>query len=177
MSSTEPTLCVNPITTLSTKERYFLEETIKETSDQNRYNFGIIRDCLLVVSLDSEDSPRMVNESLHLLHSKNFPNRWYDRSVNLVVFKNGVAGFVMNYLCGMSGTVVSSFVKLVKDLEEEIVQSLQEENSATHGKLQLAAMSGQVRGFHERVVICMYDSVFLKKLGCFLSTNTAKTAE
>lgn len=134
MPSTEIQYCVNPITTLPTKDRYLLEETIKESSKRNRYNFAIIRDCLLVVSLDSEDFPRTANESLYLLQSGNFMNRWYDRSVNLVVFGNGVAGFVMNYWSGITGTVCSSFVKLIKDQEEEILESLKQEYSSTHGK-------------------------------------------
>lgn len=139
-TNNESSLCVNPLTTLPAMERFLLEQKLGETSDRNRHNFGIIRDCLLVVSLDSDDSPRKANESLYFLQSKNFSNRWYDRSVNLVVFKNGVAGFVMNYLCGMTGTVVSSFLELIKRFEEEILQRLQEENSAKHGKYPVSTL-------------------------------------
>ena len=57
-------------------------------------------------------SPRTANEAMFALHSGNFVNRWYDKSVQLVVFGNGVAGFVNNYLAGMTGTVGTNFVRI-----------------------------------------------------------------
>jgi carnitine O-acetyltransferase len=128
-----PSLEVSAITTLSANERYLVEQRLIDASDRNKYNFATIRNSLLVVSLDSDELPRTANDTLYLLHSKNPTNRWYDRSVNLVVFGNGVAGFVLNYLAGMTGTVASSFAQLVKHKEEELLLTLQEEYLASHG--------------------------------------------
>ena len=60
----------------------------------------------------TDTSPRKANEAMFELHSGNFVNRWYDKSVQLVVFGNGVAGFVNNYLAGMTGTVGTNFVRI-----------------------------------------------------------------
>lgn len=128
-----PSLEVGAITSLSAKERQVVEQNLAHASDRNKYNFATIRDSLLVISLDPDSQPRTANDALYCLQSKNFTNRWYDRSVSLVVFGNGVAGFVMNYLAGMTGTVASSFVEVVKNKEEEILISLQEEYLASHG--------------------------------------------
>ena len=64
------------------------------------------------MALDPNTSPRKANEAMFELHSGNFVNRWYDKSVQLVVFGNGVAGFVNNYLAGMTGTVGTNFVRI-----------------------------------------------------------------
>ena len=64
------------------------------------------------MALDPDTSPREANEAMFELHSGNFVNRWYDKSVQLVVFGNGVAGLVNNYLAGMTGTVGTNFVRI-----------------------------------------------------------------
>ncbi|XP_031556780.1 choline O-acetyltransferase-like [Actinia tenebrosa] len=132
-----PSLEVSAITSLSAKDRHVVEQNLVHASDRNNYNFAVIRDSLLVISLDPDDQPRTANDALFCLQSKNFTNRWYDRSVNLVVFGNGVAGFVMNYLAGMTGAVASSFAELVKNKEEEILVCLQEEYLASHDQIKL----------------------------------------
>ena len=70
-----------------------------------------------MVALDPDDSPRTAYEAMFALHSGNFVNRWYDKSVQLVVFGNGVAGFVNNYLAGMTGTVGTNFVRIAVESE------------------------------------------------------------
>ena len=65
----------------------------------------------------TDTSPRKANEAMFELHSGNFVNCWYDKSVQLVVFGNGVAGFVNNYLAGMTGTVGKNFVRIAVKTE------------------------------------------------------------
>ena len=100
------------LTTLTSSERCHEEQRLKCLSQRNVANLSLIRDALFVVALDPDDSPRTANEAMFALHSGNFVNRWYDKSMQLVVFGNGVAGFVNNYLAGMTGTVGTNFVRI-----------------------------------------------------------------
>ncbi|XP_020612759.1 uncharacterized protein LOC110051124 isoform X1 [Orbicella faveolata] len=100
------------LTTMTPPNRCQEEQLLKCLSERNVTNLSLVRDALFVVALDPDDSPRTVNEAMFALHSGNFINRWYDKSVQLVVFGNGVAGFVNNYLAAMTGTVGTNFVRI-----------------------------------------------------------------
>ena len=100
------------LTSLTPSERCQEEQRLKCLSQRNIDNLSLLRDALFVVALDPNTSPRKANEAMFELHSGNFVNRWYDKSVQLVVFGNGVAGFVNNYLTGMTGTVGTNFVRI-----------------------------------------------------------------
>ena len=106
------TLPIGVLTGLTPTERCHEEQKLKALSEKNVENLSIVRDALFVVCLDNRDSPRSANEAMYALQSKNFLNRWYDKSVQLVVFRNGVAGFVNNYLAGMTGTVGTDFIRM-----------------------------------------------------------------
>ena len=93
------------------------EQRLKCLSQRNRTNLSLLRDALFVVAIDPDDFPRTANEAMFALHSGNFVNRWYDKSVQLIVFGNGVAGFVNNYLAGMTGTVGTNFVRFAVENE------------------------------------------------------------
>jgi len=108
----EPSTPIAVLTTMTPPERCQGEQRLKCIGQRNVTNLSLVRDALFVVALDPEDSPRTVNEAMFALHSGNFVNRWYDKSVQLVVFGNGVAGFVNNYLAGMTGTVGTNFVRI-----------------------------------------------------------------
>jgi hypothetical protein len=97
---------------MTPSERCREEQRLKCLSQRNTNNLSLIRDALFVVALDPDESPRTANEAMFALHSGNFVNRWYDKSVQLVVFRNGVAGFVNNFLAGMTGTVGTNFVRI-----------------------------------------------------------------
>ncbi|EDO44789.1 predicted protein [Nematostella vectensis] len=134
---TSSALYVGALTALKSADRFREEQGLKCISDNNIYNLCVIRDSLFVVSLDPDDSPRLANETLYCVQSKNSFNRWYDKSVSLVVFQNGVAGFLMNYFAGVTGTVASAFVEKVLEKEEQILRSVLEENIETHDQIQL----------------------------------------
>ena len=105
------------LTSLTPSERCQEEQRLKCLSQRNVDNLSLLRDALFVVALDPNTSPRKANEAMFELHSGNFVNRWYDKSVQLVVFGNGVAGFVNNYLAGMTGTVGTNFVRIAVNNE------------------------------------------------------------
>ncbi|XP_031565684.1 uncharacterized protein LOC116300862 [Actinia tenebrosa] len=114
------------ITSLTPSERCQEEQRLKCLSQRNATNLALIRDALFTVALDPDDFPRSANEAMFALYSGNFVNRWYDKSVQLVVFGNGVAGFVNNYIAGMTGTVGTNFVRIAVGSE-----SLFEEETTT----------------------------------------------
>ncbi|KXJ16566.1 Choline O-acetyltransferase [Exaiptasia diaphana] len=109
-ASRQPSIQVGVLTSLPPSDRYLEEQRIKCISQQNVVNLSLLRDAIFVLALDAESCPRTANEAMFSLQSGNFVNRWYDKSVQLVVFGNGVAGFVNNYLAGMTGTVGTKFV-------------------------------------------------------------------
>ena len=111
-ASREPSTPIAFLTSLTPSERCQEEQRLKCLSQRNVDNLSLLRDALFVVALDPDTSPREANEAMFELHSGNFVNRWYDKSVQLVVFGNGVAGFVNNYLAGMTGTVGTNFVRI-----------------------------------------------------------------
>lgn len=104
-------------------------QRLKCLSQRNRTNLSVLRDALFVVAIDPDDFPRTANEAMFALHSGNFVNRWYDKSVQLIVFGNGVAGFVNNYLAGMTGTVGTNFVRIAVENER------MRDESTAEGKL------------------------------------------
>lgn len=113
------------ITSLTPVERCQEEQRLRCLSQRNATNLTLIRDALFTVALDPDDFPRTANEAMFALYSGNFVNRWYDKSVQLVLFGNGVAGFVNNYLAGMTGTVGTNFVRIAvgneRAFEEETI--------------------------------------------------------
>lgn len=104
-------------------------QRLKCLSQRNCTNLSVLRDALFVVAIDPDDFPRTANEAMFALHSGNFVNRWYDKSVQLIVFGNGVAGFVNNYLAGMTGTVGTNFVRIAVENER------MRDESTAEGKL------------------------------------------
>lgn len=111
-ASREQSTPIAVLTSMTPTERCHEEQRLKCLSERNVTNLSLVRDALFVVALDPDDSPRTANEAMFALHSGNFVNRWYDKSVQLVVFGNGVAGFVNNYLAGMTGTVGTNFLRI-----------------------------------------------------------------
>lgn len=106
----EPSTPIAVLTSMIPSQRCQEEQRLKCLSQRNRTNLSLLRDALFVVAIDPDDSPRTANEAMFALHSGTFVNRWYDKSVQLIVFGNGVAGFVNNYLAGMTGTAATKFV-------------------------------------------------------------------
>lgn len=113
----KPPTPIAVLTSMTPSQRCQEEQRLKCLSQRNRTNLSLLRDALFVVAIDPDDSPRTANEAMFALHSGNFVNRWYDKSVQLIVFGNGVAGFVNNYLAGMTGTVGTNFVRIAVENE------------------------------------------------------------
>lgn len=118
------------------------EQRLKCLSQRNAANLSLIRDALFVVAIDPNDSPRTANEAMFALHSGNFVNRWYDKSVQMIVFGNGVAGFVNNYLAGMTGTVGTNFVRIAVG-NEGLLDKSTSEGMTTNRLRKFMTVTGQ----------------------------------
>lgn len=125
----EPATPIAVLTSMTPSQRCQEVQRLKCLSQRNRTNLSVLRDALFVVAIDPDDFPRTANEAMFALHSGNFVNRWYDKSVQLIVFGNGVAGFVNNYLAGMTGTVGTNFVRIAVENER------MRDESTAEGKL------------------------------------------
>lgn len=67
-----------------------------------------IDDALFCLCLDGAEPNDTLAASNQLLHG-NGANRWFDKSVSLIVFANGMAGINIEH-CGLDGTTVVEFV-------------------------------------------------------------------
>lgn len=127
----EPATPIAVLTSMTPSQRCQEVQRLKCLSQRNCTNLSVLRDALFVVAIDPEDFPRTANEAMFALHSGNFVNRWYDKSVQLIVFGNGVAGFVNNYLAGMTGTVGTNFVRIAVENERMRAESTAEDTDDT----------------------------------------------
>lgn len=58
----------------------------------NKASMDLLERAALVVCLD-EEAPATLNEQGHLLMHGNGSSRWFDKSIQIIVFSNGKAGF------------------------------------------------------------------------------------
>ena len=77
-------------------------------SDGNSDRLLAIDDALFCLCLDSTEPNDTLAASNQLLHGDG-ANRWFDKSVSLIVFANGMAGINIEH-CGLDGTTVVEFV-------------------------------------------------------------------
>ncbi len=76
------------------------------TECTNRESLVAMRHTLFALCLDFEDSPTSMAESLRLVHSGNRANRWFHASLQIVVFRNSVAGFICAFSAYLDGNVM-----------------------------------------------------------------------
>ena len=98
--------------------RFRLE--LEEASPENHDASISLRDAAFVLCLDDDRAPEAVGERMHALQAGNFANRFYNKSINVVVFADGEAGVVGNYFSGMTGTVSTQLAALVQREAEAI---------------------------------------------------------
>jgi carnitine O-acetyltransferase len=77
-------------------------------SDGNNNSMLAIDDALFCLCLDGAEPNDTLAASTQLLHGDG-ANRWFDKSVSLVVFANGMAGVNIEH-CGLDGTTVVEFI-------------------------------------------------------------------
>jgi carnitine O-acetyltransferase len=66
---------------------------LRKLSEQNVQNLNIIETALFVVCLDDHSSKKNIDQShLQIFHNRNGSNRWFDKSMQLIIGNNGRAG-------------------------------------------------------------------------------------
>ena len=85
--------------------RYRAEvEALVQSDPDNRTSMELLNNAIFIVCLDHQ-SPRDDVEASVLTHGKNYLNRWFHASQQLVIFTNGRAGCVINFRCYVDGNV------------------------------------------------------------------------
>lgn len=99
---------VGPLTTKARTEwALSREQLLVHNSDA----LTVIETALFCLCLDDE-SPADAREACDLLLHGNSGNRWFDKSVSLIVFANGQAGINVEH-CKLDGTTVLQFVDAI----------------------------------------------------------------
>lgn len=96
---------------LTTKARAEWAETRQQLLTDNQAALDTIETALFCVCLEdiAPKSPKQASDQL--LHG-NSANRWFDKSISLIVFANGQAGINIEH-CGLDGTTILNFVDAI----------------------------------------------------------------
>lgn len=96
---------------LTTKARAEWAETRQELLADNQAALDTIETALFCVCLEDISPQDAKQASDQLLHG-NSANRWFDKSISLIVFANGQAGINIEH-CGLDGTTILNFVDAI----------------------------------------------------------------
>ncbi len=99
---------VGYLTTLPRTDWAYVREELLAESVDNPTHMEAIEQALFCLCLD-EAEPDNLHHSADLLLHGDGGNRWFDKSISLIVFKNGVAGINCEH-CGLDGTTIVDFV-------------------------------------------------------------------
>ncbi|GJM03671.1 MAG: carnitine O-acetyltransferase [Rhodomicrobium sp.] len=84
-------------------------------SPQNKANLDSIETALFAINLEDSAPETDLEACNQLLHGSD-GNRWYDKALQLIIFKNGKAGINIEH-CGLDGTTILNFVDYILEIE------------------------------------------------------------
>jgi carnitine O-acetyltransferase len=102
----DPSAAVGHLTTMARAEWATTREALRDAG--NAEALEEIETALFCLCLD-ENSPGNTEQACDQLLHGNSGNRWFDKSLSLVVFADGAAGINLEH-CGLDGTTVLAFV-------------------------------------------------------------------
>ena len=73
----------------------------------NRASFEAVRNSFVTICLDFESAPATDDEAARLAHSGRCENRWWQASLQLVIFGNAKACVICNYCAYLDGNVMT----------------------------------------------------------------------
>jgi hypothetical protein len=114
---------------LSLLPRAQVYKTFKKLEIKDRASLETLYNAFFVVCLDADKSPKDLESASLKLYTGNLRNRWFPASLQIVVFKNGKAGFVLNNRNYVDGNIGSRFASEVQQ------RSLKIENVPANKKL------------------------------------------
>lgn len=95
---------------------------LKALDPKNAASLDIIESALFVISLDDETSHDIETLARATLHG-NGHNKWFDKPMNLVVFKNGRAGLNGEHTWADAMVAVTIFGKVMDNINAEVKKS------------------------------------------------------
>jgi hypothetical protein len=91
--SSEPEPAVGILTAGDRDTCFAGHDALMQLSTQNKENLETIQSALFAVCLDDSSAKKNIDEShLQIFHNFNASNRWFDKSLQLIVSNNGRAG-------------------------------------------------------------------------------------
>ncbi len=99
---------VGYLTTLPRTDWARVRGELLAASVDNQSHMETIEQALFCLCLDEAEPDNLCYSADQLLHGDG-GNRWFDKSISLIVFKNGIAGINCEH-CGLDGTMVVDFV-------------------------------------------------------------------
>jgi len=106
---------VGHLTTMRRADWAGARELLKSASSQNQANLDLIETALFSINLDDVEPENDLAACDDLLHGGP-GNRWYDTALQLIVFKNGMAGINIEH-CGLDGTTILNFVDTILECD------------------------------------------------------------
>ncbi len=113
---------VGYLTTLPRTDWARVRGELLAESVNNPAHMETIEQALFCLCLDEAEPDNLHHSADQLLHGDG-GNRWFDKSISLIVFKNGVAGINCEH-CGLDGTTVVDFVDFLhSDATQDALQA------------------------------------------------------
>lgn len=106
------------LTTLARAEWATTRETLREGNPTNAAALEEIETALFCLCLD-DDEPADAHAAGDILLHGNAANRWYDKGVSFIVFRNGVAGLSGEH-CRLDGTTVVGMVDAMAEVSTDV---------------------------------------------------------
>ncbi|MGH3481406.1 MAG: choline/carnitine O-acyltransferase, partial [Nocardioidaceae bacterium] len=118
-ASVRPAESVGHLTTMARAEWADRRQTLLALDPANADALDTVESALFCLCLDALAPEDTLQTCDHLLHGDS-ANRWFDKSLSLIVFADGAAGLNVEH-CGLDGTTMLSFVD---DILSRSVQDL-----------------------------------------------------
>jgi hypothetical protein len=82
-------------------------------ADKPDESIAIIDEAIFLLAIDNTNSPVDENEAARDLHFRNYHNRDYRKSLQLVVLRNGFSGATINFVAGIEGVFAARFASWI----------------------------------------------------------------
>lgn len=106
------------LTTLNRNKWADNREKLLKISNKNGESLKRIEDAIFVLCLD-EESPNSLEDASRMMLHGNGKNRWFDKSLQFIVSKNGEIGVNIEH-SGMDGAVMSRFIKFISEYIDKV---------------------------------------------------------
>jgi hypothetical protein len=136
---------------------------------QNEEACSALRRCLVVLCLDQHETPHSIASAVRLAHAGDWENRWFNASLQWVVFANGMACGIVAFSAGIDGNVMSRALGAINTAANCVAESAPPKNQAFSYRLLKwnvpLAMAAEVRREARRHINSRRATFHLNGLG------------